>query len=73
MCGVDGAAPAPGDVAIRALGPGDAAGCDAIVASLDDHVTVRSFAPGPASTDAASVNEPPTCKFEITFGVTVTT
>lgn len=37
MCGVDGAAPAPGDVAIRALGPGDAAGCDAIVASLPYH------------------------------------
>ena len=37
MCGVDGAAPAPGDVAIRALGPGDAADCDAIVASLSYH------------------------------------
>ena len=36
MCGVGGAAPAP-DVAIRALAPGDAAACDAIVASLPYH------------------------------------
>ncbi len=37
MCGVDGAAPAPGEVAIRGLEPGDAPACDAIVASLPYH------------------------------------
>jgi GNAT superfamily N-acetyltransferase len=37
VCGVDGAAPASGEVAIRALAPGDAPDCDAIVASLPYH------------------------------------